>query len=193
MRIPAASRQKQFSDESAITKALLSGRADRAARPAPTDFRAANTRLRRIPTKAHNKPPVSSTRTVAAAVGTASVPTAIGGGATAVVELDGESYELSLNQVGYFQRVYVQPEQKIPVVVNCPDGFVGEYVVVEVEDGGLLDTGKIVKTVRLDEGRQVAFTVQVSSNDGVHRVSLRRGASLKVLDFWVGPDVFNGQ
>ena len=109
------------------------------------------------------------------------------GAPTAVVEVNGESYELSVNQIGYFQRVYALPEQKIPVVVNCPDGFAGEYVMVSMEDGGLLETGRMAKAVQLDDQKQVAFTAQMSGNAGIHRVSLRRGGDLKVLDFWVEP------
>jgi hypothetical protein len=86
------------------------------------------------------------------------------------VEVDGESYELFTNQVGYFDRVRVEPQQKIPVVVNLPEATEGETVVVEMEDGGLLDTGTIVKAVRLDNSRQVVFTAQMSDNGGIQSV-----------------------
>lgn len=190
-RIANAPMQERDAGGSAIKKALASGKAASPISVSPVSVQAANAHLRRLPVQRRGNPVRPPTQTAAPTTGPG--VSAPGGAPTAVVELDGESYELSVNQVGYFERVRVQPEQKIPVVVNCPDGFAGQYVVVEVEDGGLLDTGKIVKTVRLDERKQVAFTMQVSGNAGIHRVSLRRGANLKVLDLWVGPDVPTGQ
>ncbi|MBI5397407.1 MAG: hypothetical protein HZA91_19085 [Verrucomicrobia bacterium] len=85
---------------------------------------AANRQALRSPVKRRDKPVGSPSQATTPPPDT--VPAA-SGLATAVVEVDGESYELFTNQVGYFDRVRVEPQQKIPVVVNYPEATGSEY------------------------------------------------------------------
>jgi len=60
-------------------------------------------------------------------------------------------------------------------------------VCLSVLDGGQLNgDGSGLKTVELEEGGKFTFTFQVTEQDGLHRVTLRRGKDVKVLEFWVG-------
>jgi hypothetical protein len=44
--------------------------------------------------------------------------------------------------------------------------------------------GSVGMTGRLNGQRTVEFAFQVSQNRGIHRVLLRKGNDVKVLDFW---------
>lgn len=113
----------------------------------------------------------------------------------ASVKVGEESYKLTPNQVGGFQRVMVSPKQVIPVVVSYPEAKPGQQVVIQAMDGGTcVEPGRppgidhdLVRMVRLDEKKRANFAVQVSEDAGTHRYVLMRGADQKVLDFWVGP------
>jgi hypothetical protein len=117
-------------------------------------------------------------------------PKAPGQRAVAKVQRVGKQYELTPNQVGGFQRIYVQPSEQIPVQVAYPEGNPGETVTIEAEDSGrVVGTKGWVSLGRLDEQRALSFVFQVSDNLGTHRVLLRRGRDVKVLDFWVGNEL----
>ena len=118
---------------------------------------------------------------------------AVGGSvAKAQVVVNGEVHHSEPNQIGYFKRVYVPPSSKIRVEVSLPDPMGGDWVIAEAEDGGAIDGVAMAKAFQLPKSRKVAFTFHATDNAGVHRVSLRHGAQVRVLDFWVGPPLAMG-
>lgn len=117
-------------------------------------------------------------------------PKAPGQRAVAMVQRVGKQYELTPNQVGAFQRIYVKPSEQIPVQVAYPEGKPGETVTIEAEDSGRVVGAKgWVSLEQLDEQSALSFVFQVSENLGTHRVLLRKGRDVKVLDFWVGNEL----
>jgi hypothetical protein len=117
------------------------------------------------------------------------------------VQVGGRAYELTPNQVGNFQRIYVQPSETIPVEVAYEEGKAGERVAVSAEDGGGVWQGVSGKgegargkgaggfVAALDGQQKVAFEFQATEHRGIHRVVLRKGNDVKVLDFWVGQEL----
>lgn len=106
-----------------------------------------------------------------------------------VIRAGGEEHRPSSNELGYFERVYLQPREKASVSLTWPEAQPGDKVVMEVEDGGELDNGKALQQQALDGSGSLQFAFQASQYDGIHRVVLRRGRQMKVLDFWVGPEL----
>jgi hypothetical protein len=107
--------------------------------------------------------------------------------AEATVSAGGKNYVLQPNQIGNFQRVYVEPGAIVPVKVTYPEGEAGEKLIIQAEDGGRLDSGKPVNVDELDQNKSLTFKFLLTNQIGVHRVTLRKGADVKTLDFWVGP------
>ena len=107
----------------------------------------------------------------------------------AMVNASGRKYSLTPNQVGNFDRVRVQPQEKIPVTISYPGGVAGETVVIQAEDGGQFEDGGMAREVQLDAQRTLAFLFQVTNEPGEHRVTLRKGNDVKVLEFWVGEEL----
>jgi hypothetical protein len=111
----------------------------------------------------------------------------------ASVTVGGQEYQLSSNQIGCFQRVYVEPRAKIPVQLTYPDGNPGDTVVVESEDGGrIIESNKIVYVGNLGDDRNLAFQFETTTQQGTYRVVLRKGADVKQLEFWVGQPIAVG-
>lgn len=112
--------------------------------------------------------------------------------AVAKVQRAGKDYRLTPNQVGTFQRIYVQPGETVPIAISYPNGQPGDPVLIEAEDSGKLRAqaggggGNVGMTGRLNDQRTVEFAFEVSQNRGIHRVLLRKGNDVKVLDFWAG-------
>jgi hypothetical protein len=112
--------------------------------------------------------------------------------AVAKVQREGKDYRLTPNQVGTFQRIYVQPGETVPIAISYPNGQPGDPVLIEAEDSGKLlaqagiGGGSVGMTGRLNDQRTVEFAFEVSQNRGIHRVLLRKGNDVKVLDFWAG-------
>jgi hypothetical protein len=82
--------------------------------------------------------------------------------AYAQILVNGTRYEVSPNHAGAFDRISnVQPLATIPIEVTYPAGKVGQSVLIEVLDGGVLDNGKQVEIVRVDFTRRLSFHFQV--------------------------------
>jgi hypothetical protein len=105
-----------------------------------------------------------------------------------VVQTPNGPVERDSNQVGYFPRVHVPANTAIPVKVFFSNPVEGEAVVIGAEDGGKFEGDKQAIVEGLEKNGRVAFTFHVLDHPGTYRVSLRRGAETKVLDFWVGPE-----
>jgi len=104
------------------------------------------------------------------------------------IRVAGKSYHLNADGAGDFERIHIEPKQKIAVQVSYPQGEPGAKIIVEVVDGGHLDNKTIVQVQSLDAARSVAFNFQASDPTGIYRVTLRYGADLKELNFWAGPE-----
>lgn len=117
-----------------------------------------------------------------------STPAPAGEQTIATVTNDGAQRSLTPNEIGHFPRVYIKANQTVPVEVSYPDGQLGDPVVIQVEDGGALDNALAAKVDKLDSLKKIAFKFTANADLGVYRIVLRKGADLRVLDFWVGDE-----
>jgi hypothetical protein len=108
--------------------------------------------------------------------------------AQAEISLKSGTIKVSCNQVGNFQRIVVGPEEQIPVKVNFPDAQPGDAVAVEVKDGGHMNVSDMAKVLKLDTEKTLQFKFQPTAQAGIYRIALRKGAKVRVLNFWVGPE-----
>lgn len=95
---------------------------------------------------------------------------------------------LTPNELGLFPRVVVGAKSKIQITAAYPGAAEGEQVVISAEDGGQLDNGKPVMIAALGANGVANFNFTTSADEGVFRVTLRKGADEKQFDFWVGPE-----
>lgn len=96
---------------------------------------------------------------------------------------------LSSNQVGQFPRVYTRASSDVSARITYPEGQPGERVIVEVLDGGVLSPDTVMaKAFTLDASGSFDLNYTLSANDGTHRLALRKGTDVKMLEFWVGQD-----
>ena len=117
-----------------------------------------------------------------------STPAPAGEQTIATVNNAGVQRTLTPNEIGHFPRVYINANQAVPVEVSYPDGQPDDPVVIQVEDGGNLDGSLAAKLGKLDSLKKIAFKFTANADLGVYRVVLRKGADLRVLDFWVGDE-----
>lgn len=117
------------------------------------------------------------------------VPEVRGEMAIATIETDGQRRELRPNQIGEFPRVAAVVQQSIPLAISYPEGEPNQEVAVTVQDGGRIDEGQIARLLKLDTNRSIAFSFVTGQNDGIYRVSLRKGADTKTFSVWVGPEL----
>jgi hypothetical protein len=106
----------------------------------------------------------------------------------AVVDTGGGTSTLTVDAAGEFPRVITKARQQVDIRITYPRGEPGQPVFVEAQDGGELDTRSIAKLGALDDSKSLRFAFTTSNFDGTHRVVLRKGADVKVFDFWVGPE-----
>lgn len=113
-------------------------------------------------------------------------PTATAGSAQAVVQCGGRRWRSSPNARGEFARLYLPPSAQIVASVTFPAGKPGDVILVQAEDGGALQIESGRGSVMLDGAKQAHVAFQAGANDGLYRVTMRRGAVTRVLEFWVG-------
>jgi cytoskeletal protein RodZ len=106
----------------------------------------------------------------------------------AVIQANGKSYELTPNQMGNFERVYVAPKDKVQVQVSYPQGQAGDAVAVEVEDGGNLNKDQMSEVAKLDEQKTIQFQFQTTGQEGIYRIALRNGPDVKIVNVWAGQE-----
>jgi hypothetical protein len=110
--------------------------------------------------------------------------------ATASTLVGNTRYNLSPNQIGVFPRVAgLDPHQTLPVEVSYPGASPGDKVIVEAEDGGHFDNKKVVKVADVGGDKSIQFDFTTGGEEGVYRITLRKGADVKTLDFWVGAEL----
>jgi hypothetical protein len=115
-----------------------------------------------------------------------STPT-LGRVTAAIAVTGGVSTKLSPNTEGIFPRVIVPASGTVAITLTYSGGAVGDRVVFVAEDGGSIN-GKVVGTGSLDATHSVSFTFKTTSNEGIFRVQVRKGADQNVLQFWVGAE-----
>jgi hypothetical protein len=113
---------------------------------------------------------------------------ASGAPATAVVTLGNHSHKLIPNQLGEFQRVYLEKGGSANVQVQFPKSKPGDRVIAVMQDGGTINGDRIVGSFILDEQSGVAFSVDTTAEGGLSRVLLTCGADRKTLEFWSGDE-----
>lgn len=119
----------------------------------------------------------------------ASATSEIGGTvARARVMVGSKSYDLESNALGLFPRVTMPANTSVQIAVVYPEGTAADLLVVQAEDGGTIDQGTTVKQGRLDQTKTIVFEFKTSREEGVYRVTLRKGTDQKHFDFWVGPE-----
>ncbi len=107
----------------------------------------------------------------------------------AKVKVGSKNFNLSPNEAGMFPRVLVPANGKIQISVAYPEGTPNDPLVIQAEDGGLLDNGTVVKQGKLDSNKVISFEFQTNVQEGVYRITLRKGTDEKRLDFWVGEEL----
>lgn len=109
--------------------------------------------------------------------------------AQAIIKTNGVEEELQEVQGGLFPRVLMEPQKTAQVRVRFPDAEKGELIIVEAQDGGRTDQGSFLKKATVDENLEIAFDFTTNQDPGIYRVTLRRGAELKTMQFWVGREL----
>ena len=108
---------------------------------------------------------------------------------SAVVTLgNGKSLTLEPNDLGLYPQVIVAKGQSIPIFISYADGEPGEVLIVSAEDGGKLSNGIPVITTKLDANRTAKVFFTTSQDEGIFRVTVRRGAEQTQFNFWVGAE-----
>lgn len=109
--------------------------------------------------------------------------------AVAVVRVDGKPITLEPNSLGSFPRIRIAAEGTASITVSYSKGTVSEPLMIQCEDGGTLDNRTVVQSGTLDVSKGVSFEFKAGSQEGVYRITLRKGWDEKQLVFWVGPDI----
>ena len=64
----------------------------------------------------------------------------------------------------------------------------GDLVVVQAEDGGVLEGSRTALPFKLDADRRLRFAFKSTREGGIYRVTLRRGFEERRLEFWGGKE-----
>jgi hypothetical protein len=117
------------------------------------------------------------------------IPEVLGEMAVATVNSGDRRRELRPNQIGEFPRVAASTKENIPIAVYYPEGQPNQEVAVVVQDGGRIDESVLSRVLRLNSDRSIAFNFLTGENDGLYRVSLRKGTDHKTFTVRVGPEL----
>jgi hypothetical protein len=109
--------------------------------------------------------------------------------ARSVVLVNNQLTKLDPNVKGKFGRIVLAGNQTVPVAVFFPQLTSGDNVAIEVEDGGFVGKNDQIEVMPVDSNQEVAFAFTSGTQDGVYRVTLRHGADVEELNFWVGKDL----
>jgi hypothetical protein len=91
---------------------------------------------------------------------------------------------LAPNPYGEYARVIVPPSAGITAIVHFTNAKPGELVRVQAEDGGRVLGSEA--DVLVDNKGLARVLFEVSSTEGIQRLSMRHGGEARVLEFWVG-------
>ena len=90
--------------------------------------------------------------------------------------------------LGRFPRVNIDPEEEVRVSVAYAEAQPGDLVVVQAEDGGVLEGSRTALPFKLDADRRLRFAFKSTREGGIYRVTLRRGFEERRLEFWGGKE-----
>ena len=110
------------------------------------------------------------------------------GGLKAEAFVGGAKRPLVPNQLGLFPRQPIGVGQTISVRVRFPGSAEGDQVVVQADDGGLIDLESVVARKVLDERGVLEFRFTSTLEGGVYRITLGNGFDEKRLEFWGGSE-----
>jgi hypothetical protein len=96
--------------------------------------------------------------------------------------------KLVMNELDEFPRIYVAPGEEAEVRMRWPQAAPGDKVVAAVEDGGQLGHGERVKALEVDANQELSFPFVAGMEPGIYRISVRRGAETKTVQFWASND-----
>jgi len=100
----------------------------------------------------------------------------------------GKKVALTVNQLGEFPRLTIEPGEQVEVRLAFTSTVPGTPIALADRDGGRLSSGKVSAALPLDERREVAFGFTVSPNIGMHQISVTTPAGeTKTVEFWAGP------
>jgi hypothetical protein len=113
----------------------------------------------------------------------------------ASIQAGDKSYQMQSSPVGgaisSFAPVSLSPKQRVHVAMGYPGGEANQLVLLESEDGGLIDGKVPAKVVRLDAAGGLAFDFKAGSDAGPNRIVLSSGNNQTVLHFNVESDSAN--
>lgn len=105
--------------------------------------------------------------------------------ARAEVVLNGKTHDLEPGPSGAFPDLPCQALSTADVTVVYSSAEGPSDVILQAEDGGVFPDGSSVRAVRLDKANTARFTFINGVQHGLFRVTLRRGADIKTIPFWV--------
>ena len=103
------------------------------------------------------------------------------------VQVGNRRIKLEPIHAGTFETVFLEERDTAKVAVTYPQGQAGDAVHVEILDGGsFADAKGSGQLKRLDGNGSLSFAYVPTGERGMARVSLRKGAQINIVDFWVG-------
>jgi len=113
----------------------------------------------------------------------------------ASIQVGGKSYQMQANSlngaISSFSPLSLSPKQRVHVAMSYPQVEASQMVVLETEDGGLIDGKVPAKIVRSDAAGNLAFDFIAGADVGQNRIVLRTGASQAVIHFTIEPSSVN--
>ena len=100
----------------------------------------------------------------------------------------GSSRGFKPNQLGLFPQQPIGLGQTITVRIRFPGGALGDQVILQADDGGLIDREAVVARKTLDARAELEFLFTATLEGGLYRITLRNGFDEKRLEFWGGPE-----
>lgn len=107
---------------------------------------------------------------------------------TATLQIGENSLRVSPNLRGEFPRVIVIAEALITARVPFPEAQIGDSVAVQAEDGGQIAGGVTNGSTTIAADGVALVEFRAAAFEGMNRVTVRRGAETRVLEFWVGAE-----
>jgi hypothetical protein len=117
-------------------------------------------------------------------------PYYIGEKTTAYVRVpsSGRQEAMTVNQAGEFPRLQTRPGETVQVRLAFTETAPETPIALTAQDGGVIEGAVKATALPLGAARQLAFSFTVSTNPGLHRVTVgtpRR--EIKIFEFWAGP------
>lgn len=106
----------------------------------------------------------------------------------ATIRVGAKTYHIVPNDEHSFERILIQPKDKIAVQIAYPQGDVGDKVAVEAVDGGHFDNKTISQVPVIDADHNINFTFNATDQLGIFRVVVVYRNETRELDFWAGPE-----